>query len=438
MKRWIYPLFLIPIIFWLLSLPTEGLGGTGFWAIRRESIFLSGILAYTMMAIAMLLAMRPVWLERYLGGLDHGYKLHKWLGISAGLLIFTHWMCEIVPKAISKAGWLSRPVKGAKTSEPFLGFLIDPAKDVGEWLAYGMLAIIILSLIKFFPYHWFRRLHKIFPVAFLVATFHSIVLMPDALWPTATGVLVGICAIIGSFASVYILLGYVGKNRTWRGSVQAITRHADGVLEISCRLEQAGFKYEPGQFAFVRFDGTKDPHPFSIASASPDSQNIRFCVKVLGDDTRKLFDGLQVGSLLQLEGPYGKFDFKSSKKAQVWVGGGVGAAPFISQLEHLAANPASSAMSKPNITFFYCAPENSDMNKIVSELSQRAQVRLHLIDKKRDGALNLEKISQDAGGLNDASLWFCGPSGLGDNLYQAWTKMGLRGKSFRREFFVMR
>ncbi|WP_340155878.1 hypothetical protein, partial [uncultured Winogradskyella sp.] len=49
--------------------------------IRGLFIQYSGVIGIGVMSIAMLLALRPVWLEPILGGLDKSYRLHKWLGI---------------------------------------------------------------------------------------------------------------------------------------------------------------------------------------------------------------------------------------------------------------------------------------------------------------------------------------------------------------------
>ena len=52
---------------------------------RNLLLQLSGVIAIGAMSVAMILAIRPVWLEPWLGGLDKSYRLHKWLGI-AGLV----------------------------------------------------------------------------------------------------------------------------------------------------------------------------------------------------------------------------------------------------------------------------------------------------------------------------------------------------------------
>ncbi|NMG54962.1 ferric reductase-like transmembrane domain-containing protein, partial [Aromatoleum aromaticum] len=68
------------------------LQGDRFFAIRKLVVNYTGVLAMGVMSFAMVLALRPVILEPLLGGLDKGYRLHKWLGISGLVLGITHWL----------------------------------------------------------------------------------------------------------------------------------------------------------------------------------------------------------------------------------------------------------------------------------------------------------------------------------------------------------
>lgn len=85
--------------FWLLAdetLWTE----TDFFAIRGALIGFTGIVAIGAMSVAMVLALRPVRLEPLLGGLDKGYRLHKWLGIAALAFSVLHFLLANVPKIL--------------------------------------------------------------------------------------------------------------------------------------------------------------------------------------------------------------------------------------------------------------------------------------------------------------------------------------------------
>ncbi|MFN8684126.1 ferric reductase-like transmembrane domain-containing protein, partial [Paracoccus sp. P2] len=67
---------------WLLAEPTV-FQPANFFALRGTMVQYTGIIAMAAMSVAMILALRPRWPERWFGGLDKMYRLHKWLGIAA-------------------------------------------------------------------------------------------------------------------------------------------------------------------------------------------------------------------------------------------------------------------------------------------------------------------------------------------------------------------
>ena len=71
---------------------------TAFFPLRNKIVQYSGILATVSMSIAMILSLRPLWLEKWMGGLDKMYCLHKWLGIGGLVTIVLHWLWAVGPK----------------------------------------------------------------------------------------------------------------------------------------------------------------------------------------------------------------------------------------------------------------------------------------------------------------------------------------------------
>ena len=61
---------------WLLSDANSLFNTQGFFPWRNLLIQYSGVLGLGVMSLAMLLAVRPVRLEPWLGGLDKMYRLH--------------------------------------------------------------------------------------------------------------------------------------------------------------------------------------------------------------------------------------------------------------------------------------------------------------------------------------------------------------------------
>ena len=79
-----------------------------FNAIRNLFLQYSGVISIGAMSVAMVLALRPVWLEPWLGGLDKSYRLHKWLGISALVTAVLHWVAKNAPHWAMNLGLMER------------------------------------------------------------------------------------------------------------------------------------------------------------------------------------------------------------------------------------------------------------------------------------------------------------------------------------------
>ena len=76
MKRTVLPLSLLIVVLWAV-LQSAGIldFSQTYFPLRKAYTTLTGALALGWMGVSMLLALRPVWLERSLGGLDKLYKL---------------------------------------------------------------------------------------------------------------------------------------------------------------------------------------------------------------------------------------------------------------------------------------------------------------------------------------------------------------------------
>ena len=75
-KRALWGLLALLSILWLLANPSV-FRSESFFALRAAMVQYSGIIAMGTMSVAMALALRPRWPERWLGGLDKMYRLHE-------------------------------------------------------------------------------------------------------------------------------------------------------------------------------------------------------------------------------------------------------------------------------------------------------------------------------------------------------------------------
>ncbi|WP_461466268.1 ferredoxin reductase family protein [Melaminivora sp.] len=468
---------------WLLLLTlawlavTPGIGplvdaqgvASGWWQLRQQALYLTGVWAIGLMALTMLLALRLPWLERPLGGMDQVYRLHKWAGIGAALAAIAHWGAK------ESSGWIRQlwGRAGKPAREAVLPWLTDSrglAKDLGEWAFYLLLALVALTLLtRLLAYRPWRWLHRAMPVLFLLLAFHSLALTPLAWWSQPTGLLMAGLLALGSAAALWSLAGGVGRRRQHAGRVHAVQALGgqDAPLEVICALAPSWPGHRAGQFAFVHFhapsqtgqggqSGQSSPwgegaHPFTIASAqdslgrSPQGEPLlRLVIKPLGDYTARLHRHLTAGQALTLEGPYGRFDARGRQgRQQVWIAAGVGITPFLALLEARqpgrAQAPAQAPAQVPEaagtVHMHYCtnASASDPLLPRLRQLCAQARPPVTLQVHSDGQRLRPEDLERYDGPLD---IWYCGPQSLGDAL-QAHAS-GPRPWRLHRESFAMR
>ena len=407
------------------------------WIARQHGMYLTGILSMVLMSLVMLLSTRPTWLEAPLGGMDRIYRLHKWAGIFAVVLGAAHWGLKesfpIIKGLIGMAGRLPRI-----RPDGLLATLRKPAEGMGEWALYLLLAMIVITLWRRFPYNLWRHVHRLMPVFYLMLVFHSIVLTPTHYWRAPIGILLGIVLAAGTWASLLSMSGRIGRNRRSHGKIVAV-HTTDGVTEVTCHLDERWPGHQPGQFAFLSFDRIEGHHPFTIASASDDQRTITFCIKALGKFTRRLRHTAHVGQHVVVEGPYGHFrlDRHDPSRRQIWVAGGIGVTPFLSWLASLQSTPEDA----PQAELHYCTRDRQS-DPFVTRLAQLCatlpNIRLHVHGAQQGQRLDAAGLHLDADGARQSEVWFCGPTGLADSLKKGFRASGHAPVHFHQEAFEMR
>ncbi|MFG1348713.1 ferric reductase-like transmembrane domain-containing protein [Xanthobacter autotrophicus] len=420
----------------------------GFFAVRAAAAQYTGVLAIAVMSVAMMLALRPRWPERWMGGLDKMYRLHKWLGITALVVAVIHWLWAQGPKWAVGWGLLERPARGPRPPitnpvEAFFSSLRGTAEGIGEWAFYAAVVLIALALIRVFPYRWFYKTHRLLAVAYLVLVFHTMVLLNFADWITPLGAVMALLLAGGTFAAGVVLARRVGAARQVKGRI-AEMNYFPGVKVLETIIDvPAGWPgHRAGQFAFALSDASEGAHPYTIASGwHPDHPRITFITKELGDHTSRLKERLKVGQEVRVEGPYGCFTFDDDCRHQIWIGGGIGITPFIARMKHMALRGEAPDWPEGQTADLFHATSDVDEGALakLGDDARSANVRLHLLVSPRDGRLTGARIREAVPNWREASIWFCGPTGFGAVLRRDFAAAGFPvEKRFHRELFDMR
>ena len=391
---------------------------------------LSGILSTAMMCFAILLAIRPTFLEPILNGLDKMYRLHKWLGVGALIAGVAHWL-------IKSGGGHDHGGSGqVAASQTLIESLAGTAHGVAQPAMFVIFAFIAVALVTKIPYRLFAKTHYFIALPFAVLAFHSVVLLKSTYWSQPIGWLTLALIAIGVLGTLYSIFGFIGSGRKSTATVESSIYYPElRVLEANLKVANTWPGHKPGQFAFITTDKKEGAHPFTIATAwNPATASIGFIAKELGDFTGNLRQEFEIGRSAKVEGPYGRFTFEDEKPCQIWIGAGVGIAPFVAHMRHLAIVPG-----KKRLYLFHSTADVSELalSKMKAD-AKAANVELHILISPRDGRLTAAKIKLAAPDWKKASVWFCGPSGFGATLKSDFMRSGLAYGDFHQEVFALR
>lgn len=365
-----------------------------------------GAVSILLMAWSFVLAIRPRVLEPLFGGLDAMYRVHRWAGSLAVAFMFLH--TSIEPEIRGGIPGAARSV--AESAEDLAG--------TGEMMLYGLVG---LSLLRLFPYRWWRFTHKLLGVPFIFASWHFFTASKPYANGSAWGWWFGAWMLAGIGAWFYRV---VGLDMIWRGRRHQVVaaEHIGSTTRLELKPLGRPLKRELGQFAFVKLQvpGMSEPHPFTIAS-SPDRDVLEFWIRHLGDWSSKLPATDLIGASAIVEGPYGAFEpFGSNGEAPVWIAGGVGITPFLAALDQ----PPSG----PRPTLLYATRDTTD-NPIVDRLqdaADRGDVDLHLFVSGQQRLTPDVLDSLFPSGLSHAHVALCGPTGLVASMADAAHNRGAR------------
>lgn len=396
--------------------------------------YFSGLVAFGLMSVAVVLAARPTWLERWFGGLDGMYLAHKWAGIAIFVSIWGHYLLEDRKDGPPNPNRVEHPVFLADGT-------VDPSRlaaVVGEYAFYTLIGLVALSLLKRIPYRYWRWTHRAMLVLFPAVVLH--IFLIKTTFPKVGALNLGLVVLAagGVAAILYqaILRHVFGRRTVCRvKSVAAFPRGTELLLEPL----QGPLRFVAGQFVFLKLHvaGMGEAHPFTL-SAAPGEPCLRLSIRALGDYTARLAD-VPEGALATIRGPYGRFDHRIGGPRQVWVAGGIGITPFLSWLGDLARG---SGAAGPEISLFYCvryAHEAVYLEEIRARCAMMHRVSFTLIAADVEGFLDFDCVLKTTGWAADSmDVLFCGPTVFGNALLSQARLRGLPRHRFHRERFEIR
>ncbi len=382
---------------------------------------LTALLGFGMIAINLILSGRFKRLETFFGGMDKMYILHHILGGIGFIFVLLH------PLFIAGAYYIDSPIAASNILLPGANVY----KNLGNISLILFMTLIVLTLFVKLPYELWHKTHKLMGLAFLLGGVHAYFMGSDVRANLMLRAMILLLTFVA--LSVYAYRTLFGR---WlvsrcRYKIKSVHELNKEVTQIILTTKGERLRFVPGQFAFFTFslaNGKHETHPFSISSSNQNEELI-ITAKAFGDFTANT-RALKIGSVVWVEGPYGKF-LSNKSSEQVWIAGGIGVTPFASRI-------FSGLHAYNQIDFFYTASEANEMvytRELINQSEQFKQLKLHFHATKEKGRLTADVVKEQIKHINKRVFYLCGPIMMMNSLRQQLLEAGVPDQNIFTEQF---
>jgi predicted ferric reductase len=206
----------------------------------------------------------------------------------------------------------------------------------------------------------------------------------------------------------------------------------------------AGFRFDPGQFAWFAFGRSPFSltlHPFSFSS-SAERDEVEIAVKALGDFTSRVHE-LDPGTPVDVDGPHGVFSMDQDEGPGFgFIAGGVGIAGLISMLRTMA----DRADVRPAVLVY----ANGDWDSVafrdeLERLERRMTLTVvHVLERPpanwagETGYVTADLLARHLpDGYRRFQYFICGPDPMMDAAESALVELGVPAERVHTERFDM-
>lgn len=397
-----------------------------------EFEFLTGVWCWTLASLLIISATRPSFIEKF-GSLDQYYRLHKITGYCCAALTFIHIFSKEIGIAVLPALLSFEPaqpkIKGTGIASLLRPFAIDSSLIV----AVIALILIAATLCLFIRYRFWLKMHRLFPLCYIILAVHVFVLMKANQWVTPLGIFTALLTIISIFYCFKSLLGFTGKSHCFNSCLTEKSL-SDKYLKLTFTKSPNAPKVTAGNFIFIRKQG-KNPHPYTVAAA--DDTTITVIIRNKGYFAEQL-KKLNIKDKVLLEGPYGSFFLEPPEhQSSLWIGQGVGMTALFSAVSNLVNSKIGGSLHILILT------RDADHDNLVAELKQNIDktAAKSKITLKIHDSLNGRISQQEIDSLmrqRYSSVYFCGDAKVRDLFFKSYVRKGGIKQNFYSEHCLWR
>lgn len=430
-KNIIYLSLIITITLWILAKSSlEEMTDFPLVAINQVTALLGTVL----FAWSMVLSTRLGFIEELFGGLDKIYHVHRRTSEWGFALILMHPLAL----AIDRSSHFTRY---------FLPLHNDQAMNIGIisfWIfVYLIVTTLFIREIKL-KYHIWKYTHKFINLAMILAMIHILLIRSDTsnFFPLAIWIY-GV-TIIGVMAGIYKLLFYKMIAPHYQYVIKSIKKRKD-TYDIILKPVGKAMAYVPGQYAYVSFKSEKisdELHPYCLASQEQDN-SLRLVIKELGDFTRTL-GKLKKGETAVLYGPHGRIGkkyYEDDAYDAVFIGGGIGIAPFLAMFRSGRGREHQLDGMQRETTLYYCTcyKEDAIFDEELATIADGDSGMHYHNQCSREGAghLSIPSVVERLRNLRCTKFYLCATGKMMEEIKFELLSLGVRQENIVSEDFDM-
>lgn len=375
------------------------------------------LLSFSCAALALLAVVRAQALEPLFGGLDHGIRLHRRLGLWALLLLVAHVVFLVLNAAAS----------GQPVWVMLVPFWSDEARTIDIIAFYVLIGLGLLAYEKRMRYERWLSLHRLIGLVFLLGTAHA-ALQDSTIQlfePLRTWIVILLLA--GAAAWIYRVFLFSTFGPRFRYVVDRVVSRGADVVDLEMLPLDRRMMYQPGTFVFLRAPSlaghSRELHPFSLSS-TPVARDLRVSVRQVGDFTKQI-SNLKSGDQVEIFGAFGGFTPQhfAPYRRMVWIGAGIGITPFLGMLGFEMSNNDFR-----RIWLYYATrtPEEAVYDREIRDRFLKADSYIDYVQwsTTERGRLTAAHVAEEVA-LEGYAVMLCGSKAFVEDLAQQFRRLGV-------------
>jgi predicted ferric reductase len=410
----------VPVVAWAQNAWFEPVWPDSLVEVSR----LLALLGYVILFVQFVLSSRIRLFEAELG-LDRLYVVHRAAGVTALTMLFLH---------------------GAlyTTFELALGFISLSAEKLLGVLALVILILVAAIALAWKAFHWsyetWKRIHWLSYLLLPLVFIHSLLIGTTVKRSPMLRIYFLVLLCLFGLIVLVRLIAFL-RIRSAQHAVADVVHESHDITSIY--IEGPKLRHLPGQFMVINLApalGVAHSHPLTISSG-PDDPLLRVSAKAVGDWSSAVAE-TTVGARVFVDGPYGVFSYtRVPGESLVFIAGGIGITPFLSQLRNLrSAGDASKVRliwgnkTQDDICF------TDELSAAEHELDDFSMI--HVLSN--DDAWNGEKgfvtgdlIRKYVDDMDEAEFFLCGPPVMMRLVVAALRELGVPRSRIHFEQFAL-